>query len=94
MPDGVVVATASGHAVRLQFQGAKPSKPLGVHLQAAKSNYLIGSDPARWHTGVPNYREVRYAQVYPGIDIVWHAQGQNVEHDFVLAPRADRATGD
>jgi hypothetical protein len=53
------------------------------------SNYLFGSDPARWITNVTQYAKVRYASVYPGIDIVYHGNQGRMEHDFVVHPGAD-----
>jgi hypothetical protein len=53
------------------------------------SNYLFGSDPGRWITNVAQYAKVRYANVYPGIDIVYHGNQSRLEHDFVVHPRAD-----
>src|SRR5687768_7546824 len=33
------------------------------------SNYLLGDDPGRWRTNVPHFGEVRYRQIYPGVDL-------------------------
>lgn len=87
--DGAVIADGNAGTVRIRLAGANAAGPVGVLPLAAKSNYLIGSDTARWHTGIANYLEVRYAHVYPGIDVVWHARGGLIEHDFVVAPGAD-----
>src|SRR5215472_11868203 len=32
------------------------------------SNYLVGQDTSRWKTGVPNYLQLAYRNVYPGVD--------------------------
>ncbi len=53
-----------------------------------KANYFIGDDPARWRTGVATYAKVRYAQVYPGIDLVYYGNQGQLEYDFVVAPQA------
>src|SRR5581483_6499343 len=46
--------------------------------------------PSQWHTDVPNYGEVVYKDVYPGIDLDFHsASGRQLEYDFVVAPGAD-----
>lgn len=52
------------------------------------SNYFIGR-PEKWRANVPNYGRVRYAAVYPGIDLVYHATNGAIEYDFVVAPQAD-----
>ncbi len=87
--DGALVLTADGKRIRIHFANANRTTPAGVDRLAAKSNYLVGSDPAQWRIGISNYREVRYAQVYPGIDLLWHGRDGSIEHDFRLAPGAD-----
>src|SRR6185369_16302434 len=41
---------------------------------------------ARWHTNVANYARVRYAEVYPGIDMIYYGDERRLEYDFVVAP--------
>jgi len=53
------------------------------------SNYLFGSDPSKWITNVAQYARVRYGNVYPGIDIVYHGNQGRMEHDFVVRHGAD-----
>jgi len=55
-------------------------------------NYLMGSDPSRWHTDVPTYSKVRYRGVYTGIDLIFYGNQKQLEYDFVLAPGADPAS--
>jgi len=50
------------------------------------SNYLFGSDPGKWITSVTQYAKVRYVDVYPGVDIVYHGNQSRMEHDFVVHP--------
>jgi hypothetical protein len=50
------------------------------------SGYFIGNDPQKWRRMVPHYGRVRYSKVYPGVDLVYHNGGRNVEYDFVVAP--------
>jgi hypothetical protein len=53
-------------------------------------NYLIGHDSRRWQRGLPIYGEVAYRNVYPGVDVVYHAgERESLEYDFVVAPRAN-----
>jgi hypothetical protein len=53
---------------------------------AGKSNYLFGSDPNKWITDVAHYDKVRYANIYPGIDVVYYGNQDRLEHDFVVHP--------
>ena len=57
------------------------------------SNYLIGSNPANWHTNIPNYGQVEYQNVYPGIDQIYYGnQGGELEYDLVVNPGAHVGT--
>jgi uncharacterized repeat protein (TIGR01451 family) len=61
----------------------------GLDKQLARSNYYIGNVPSEWHTDVPNYEKVRYAGVYPGVDLVYYGNQRQLEYDFVVSPGAD-----
>lgn len=53
------------------------------------SNYLFGPNPGNWIANVAQYAKVRYANVYPGIDIVYHGNQSRLEHDFLVRPGVD-----
>jgi hypothetical protein len=36
-----------------------------------KSHYFSGNDPQAWQTNIPTYQQVKYEQVYAGIDLVY-----------------------
>jgi Beta-propeller repeat len=61
----------------------------GVEELEGKVNYLIGRDPAKWHTNLPTYGKVAYSGVLPGVDLVFHGRGERLEYDFEIAPGAD-----
>ena len=78
--------------VRMRLEGAeRAAAPTleGLDPLPGYSNYFIGKDPARWRTRVPHYAKVKYAGVYPGIDLVYYGNPQQLEYDFVLSPGAD-----
>jgi hypothetical protein len=52
-------------------------------------NYYIGNNPKKWLTNVPTSAKVRYQNVYPGVDLVYHGTNDRLEYDFVVAPGAD-----
>ena len=64
--------------------GVDSSDPLPGRI-----NYLRGNDPARWQVDVPTYRRVRYHEAYPGIDVVFYGNNQQLEYDFIVAPGAN-----
>ena len=53
------------------------------------TNYLLGNDPTAWYPNVPNYREVTYQQVYPGIDLKFKGAFSHIEYDFIVSPLTD-----
>jgi len=79
---------ASG--VYIRWAGADPAASLtGEELLPGRSNYLQGSDPARWVRDVPQFGGLRYKHIYPGIDLFFHGYGNALEHDFLLEAGAD-----
>ena len=76
--------------VSMEVVGANPDSAVSAHEELpGKSNYFIGNDESRWRTNVSRYRRVRYEEVYPGIDLVYHGRRGHLEYDFVVAPGAD-----
>src|SRR5271154_781259 len=74
-------------AVRMQLAGANPLAQIhGDGELPGKINYLIGSDPAQWQTALPTFSKVRVAEIYPGIDLVYHGNQKQLEYDFEIAP--------
>jgi Domain of unknown function DUF11/Beta-propeller repeat len=54
-----------------------------------RSNYFIGNDPAKWHRDIPQFARVRYASLYPGIDLIFYGNRGRLEYDFEVAPGSD-----
>ena len=76
--------------VGMSVVGADPgARAAGVGDVVGRSNYLIGSDRSAWHRNVPSFGRVRYAGVYPGIDMVYHGSSKRLEYDFLVTPGAD-----
>jgi len=77
-------------ALQMRLVGANQApKITGFGELPGKVNYLIGNDPHAWHTGVTLYSQVRSEQVYPGVDLLFHGDQQQLEYDFVVSPGAD-----
>jgi uncharacterized repeat protein (TIGR01451 family) len=80
----------SAQFVHMKLVGANPvALPTGTDLLPGKSNYFVGNDPHRWHSDIPQFAGVRYASVYPGIDLVFYGNQGHLEYDFRIAPGAD-----
>ncbi|MGZ4814453.1 MAG: choice-of-anchor D domain-containing protein [Terriglobales bacterium] len=54
-----------------------------------KSNYLRSSDKKSWITDLPNYAQLQYQGVYPGIDLVFYGNRGRLEYDFIISPHTD-----
>jgi hypothetical protein len=76
--------------LRMELLGANSAPEFqGLQELPGKVNYLIGKDQAAWHTNVALFSEVQVAEVYPGVDLLFHGDQRRLEYDFVVAPGAD-----
>ena len=74
----------------MKVVGAAPSQRLtGLEPLSAKSNYFVGDDPSKWITGVSNFAQVKYEDVYRGVDLIYYGRQSKLEYDFVLAANVD-----
>jgi hypothetical protein len=79
--------------MRMQLVGSAADPAVqGVDALPGKVNYFRGKDAASWQTKVPTYQRVKYSAVYPGVDLVYYGQSQQLEYDFIVAPGADPST--
>jgi hypothetical protein len=79
-------------ALKLTFAGARTNpviEPGGV--QPGHFSYLKGPDPAAWVSQVPLWEQVRYRDLYPGIDLVFSAS--DAAEDQVLPWRLEARPG-
>ena len=83
-------ATSPAATVRMTLlRGNAEAVIAGVGETAGRCNYFIGNDAGNWRTGIANYRKVRYAGVYPGVDLLYYGNQNRLEFDFELAPHTD-----
>lgn len=79
-----------GRMFRMKLKGAsrhariEPLDPL-----PGKSSYFIGSDPSKWQTNIENYAKVALRNVYPGVDLIFYGNQEQLEYDVVVTPGAD-----
>lgn len=56
----------------------------------AKVHYFKGNQIDHWYPNIPTYAKVKYQEIYPGIDLIFYGNHQNLlEYDFMLAPGTD-----
>jgi hypothetical protein len=75
--------------LRMTMPGANPQPVItSEDQQPGVKNYFIGNDPKNWHTDIPAFARVRYRDVYPGVDVIYHGTHQ-LEFDVVVNPGAN-----
>jgi Beta-propeller repeat len=83
-------AQQSPTILHMRLAGAtQTTSPAGLDRLPGVSNYFTGSNPQNWHTDIPTYSRIRYANAYPGIDLVYHGNQGQLEFDFVVQPGAN-----
>src|SRR5438132_4205986 len=90
-PDAIVFE-ARRERVRMILAGSRPGVgPEGLERLPGTVNYFTSRDSRDWVAGVPTYARVRYRDIYPGIDLIFHGNPRSLKYDFVVAPGADPA---
>lgn len=76
--------------LRMNIIGANRKAAVeGLSELEGKVNYFVGRDKSQWRTNIPTFARVRYAGVYPGIDVIYYGNQKQLEYDFVVAPQSD-----
>src|ERR1044072_250565 len=82
-------SSATGEALGLRLIGANSNPQVsGLEQLPAVANYFIGNQARKWRTGIPTYQKVKYAEVYPGVDLIYYGREGELEYDFIVAPGA------
>jgi uncharacterized protein (TIGR03437 family) len=91
LTDTEAVLKAGGNdPVRMRLAGANLRQPAqGLEATGGVSNYLVGNDKSLWRTNIPQYRSVRYRNVYDGVDELFYGDRGQLEYDLSVAPGAD-----
>jgi hypothetical protein len=76
--------------VRVSLAGANRDIGVeGLDELPGKVSYFMGRDPGNWRRNIQTYARVHYADVYPGVDLIYYSTGGQLQYDFVVAPGAD-----
>jgi hypothetical protein len=81
-------AAAERWAVKLDFVGANRVTPAGQELAPAVISHFTGRD-GHWSGSAETYRSVTYAELWPGIDLVYTGAGGQLKSTFMVKPGAD-----
>ena len=75
--------------IKKEFIGANSKKPIGKNHLSWNSNFFYSNNSNKWCTGVPNYAEVWYENVYDGIDLRYYMNMNGLKYDLIVHPGAD-----
>jgi len=77
-------------AVEMQLAGANQRPEVaGADRLPGHSNYFIGNDSSRWLRNIPQFGRVQYRDVYPGINLAFYGNQNQLEYDFEVSPGSD-----
>ncbi|MBL0310356.1 MAG: PKD domain-containing protein [Bacteroidetes bacterium] len=90
-PSQTKEATVKGHAFKETFVGANPQAVLkGRSAYSDYANFYIGKDPAHWASEVKIYPQIKYEQLYHGIDLLFQTKGADLlKYDLIVHPGAN-----
>ncbi len=75
--------------VKLDFVGAnRDVRPIGEDETGAVVSYFSGQ-PKDWRAGVRTYSSIVYANLWPGIDLVYSGTANQLKYEFIVHPGAD-----
>src|SRR5579863_8200960 len=83
------VLRVSGNSVTISVPGASAHSSIeALRRMPGRANYLLGNG---FRTSYDLYGGVQWRGVYPGIDVVFHADQARLEYDFQIAAGRDPA---
>src|SRR5262249_47959342 len=74
--------------LKLDFLDARPTTPAAAEQTPAVVSYLKGPRD-RWKAGLKSYAKLVYADLWPGIDLVYSGTSDRLKYEFVVKPGAD-----
>ncbi|MCU0430298.1 MAG: T9SS type A sorting domain-containing protein [Cytophagaceae bacterium] len=77
-----------GFSVQFVNACAQP-EIVGEQMQHTRFNFLKGNNPQAFVTDVASYEQIRYKDLYPGIDLVYYNKNNQLKYDFILEPHAN-----
>jgi hypothetical protein len=88
--DGGVLLRQGGAVTHIDFEGADPHPAVSLtRPMGASVNYLRGSGPAAWRSGLPMFGEVRYKGLWPGVEAVFREEKAAVKIEYNVSPGSD-----
>src|SRR3990172_4453810 len=77
------------HKVFLKMKFINPNPDVmvaGIEKLPGISNYYPGKNTEKWITDVSQYAKVKYSGIYHGVDLIYYANQNQLEYDFIVFP--------
>jgi hypothetical protein len=79
-------------AVKLNFVGASPeARPEGENRTETVVSYFRGQ-PENWHAGLATYSRIVYRNVWPGVDLAFCGNDNELKYELIVSPGTDPST--
>lgn len=76
-------------ALHMQFVGSGTEGLKGIDPSKATANYYVGSNQKNWHRDIPMFGGVKYAGLYPSIDMYVANGGARLSYHFSVGPKGN-----
>ncbi|MBM3443661.1 MAG: T9SS type B sorting domain-containing protein [Bacteroidetes bacterium] len=78
------------HVYKVRFLGGNPNVRFeGDRSPLSFANYYLGNDASKWQSNIASYAGVVGRSLYPGVDIRYYSNGDNIKYDLILQPGSD-----
>ncbi|MCI0605786.1 hypothetical protein L0156_22585 [bacterium] len=75
--------------LQILLQNALPNVEITtLNPRLARSDFF-GSKSPNWLTNIPTYARVKYTNLYPDVDMIFHGDQRLLDFDFLIAPGGD-----
>lgn len=72
--------------LKKSFIGVNPKcEVVGEQELPGRVNILRGNDPSKWKQNIATYRQIRYKNLYPGIDAIYRGSEGKLEYEIHIA---------
>ncbi len=76
--------------LRRQFLNtASTVQLIGTKPLPGKVNVFRGNDPSKWKQNISTYSEIKYHNLYPGVDVIYSGTNSMLETSVHIVPKAD-----
>jgi hypothetical protein len=90
--DGIyyyLVLGGESHIIKITFENAGLSFPIGVGDCGFESNYFYGNNESKWVRNTRSFGKVKYENVWPKIDIIYFFTEGYLKYDVIVDEYTD-----